>query len=125
MITKREFETLKTLIDKKDHEKCLALALKLCEEFPTLPSINFAIGLCLVELGKSEDAVIHLEMAVHYFSLTSNHTEEDLILFIGLATLLMRTGKTANVSQFISKNYEKIRWDSDSTKLITELVQVC
>ena len=125
MITKREFETLKTLIDKKDHEKCLALALKLCEEFPTLPSINFAIGLCLVELGKSEDAVIHLEMAVHYFSLTSNHTEEDLSLFIGLATLLMRTGKTANVSQFISKNYKKIRWDSDSTKLITELVQVC
>ena len=124
MITNKEFEMLKTLIDKKDHEKGLALGLKLCEEFPTLPSINFAIALCLLELGKSEEAVIHLEMATHYFSLTSNHTEEDISLFTGLATLLTRTGKTANVSQFIRKNYEKIRWDSNSTKLITELVQV-
>ena len=125
MSANKDFEFLKILIENKDFIKGLELSQNLLDQYPTLPSVNFAVSLCLIELGRIDEASMHLEVAAYYFKLEENYTEEDLSLFTGIATLITRTGHTLNVSKFIKDNYSKIRWDSSSTKLVTELCQIC
>ena len=125
MSLNREFQILQSLVDQKEFSKGLEVSLKLCERFPTIPSVNYGVAMCLLELGRSEEAVIHLEIGIHYFKLRPDYTEEDLGLFLGLATMLTRTGQITNVKKFIEDNHQKIRWEKHSVRLLTDLHQLC
>lgn len=125
MVDKNLFLELEGLIRKEDYKRGLELATKLSDDYHSELYIQHSIALCLVYLGRGNEAKPHLELAAFLFSSSQNSVSIDTKVWVSILQLLVRTGLTHSASNLIKEHYKKVSWDPESLAVISEVSAIC
>jgi len=116
---------LRSLIEADAFEDCLSQATDLLDKFYGIPSLHYAIAVCLFKTNRVTDATMHLEIAASKFKISSKSNIEELEQLISIAGLLARTGAFAHILPLVTNNLDRIKWPTDDLSVLKELVNIC
>jgi len=119
------FAALDLAIDNQDYERGLELAMALSENYHADVYIQYTIAHCLIQLGRADDAKVHLEVAAFLFTSSQDSASIEIDSWLAILRLLARIGLTSTASKLIADHYQKVKWDPESLEKIKEVNRVC
>ena len=116
---------LRSLIEAEAFEECLSQGTELLDRFYGVPSLHYAVAVCLFKTARLTESTMHLEIAASKFKLSSRSNIDELEQLISISGLLVRTGVFAQVVPLIKNNLDQIKWPTGDLSVLRELVNIC
>jgi tetratricopeptide (TPR) repeat protein len=119
------FLELELAIDRQDYDCGLKLATQLSDEYHTNVYVQYTLALCLIHLGKANDAKAHLEMAAFLLSSSNKSKPIEVDSWLAVLRLLARTGLATTASKLMKDHYKNIHWNPESLEELKEVTKIC